>query len=75
LLPVDEEAAAAGVAVRRGGGAREGCKGSGSGRIKMVTIVNPNNPTGVLLSREELLEIADICAQANAWLVRLQCTE
>ncbi|KAG1672270.1 hypothetical protein FOA52_004284 [Chlamydomonas sp. UWO 241] len=39
------------------------------GRIKMVTVVNPNNPTGVLLSKAELQELADVCADGAAWLV------
>ena len=45
---------------------------SSNGRIKMVAIVNPNNPTGVLLTKEELQEIADVCAQAKCWLVSLR---
>ena len=45
--------------------------GGSSSRIKMVAIVNPNNPTGVLLTKEELQEIADVCAQAKCWLVSL----
>lgn len=36
---------------------------------KMVVIVNPCNPTGVLLSREELEAAAAMCAAAGTWLV------
>lgn len=36
---------------------------------KMVVLVNPNNPTGVLMSKEELQRAADLCAAAGAWLV------
>eukprot|EP00873_Tetraselmis_striata_P044831 jgi/Tetstr1/465095/TSEL_009823.t1 len=36
---------------------------------RMVTIVNPNNPTGVLMSREEVQRAADICERAGVWLV------
>ncbi|GLC33937.1 hypothetical protein PLESTB_000820000 [Pleodorina starrii] len=36
---------------------------------KMVVIVNPCNPTGVLLSRAELDAFASLCASAGCWLV------
>ena len=35
----------------------------------MVVIVNPNNPTGVLMSRQEVQKAADLCAATGAWLV------
>ncbi|KAL7581132.1 hypothetical protein ACA910_005931 [Epithemia clementina (nom. ined.)] len=41
--------------------------------IKVVTIVNPGNPTGTHLSRGLLQKIVDLCRQYNAWLV-LDCT-
>ena len=40
----------------------------------MVAIVNPNNPTGVLLNKAELQEISDICAEAGVWLVSVKAT-
>eukprot|EP00890_Picochlorum_soloecismus_P006017 jgi/Picsp_1/6416/NSC_03764-R1_transaminase transferring nitrogenous groups len=36
---------------------------------KMVVLVNPNNPTGVVMSKEELDRAASLCAKAHAWLV------
>jgi aromatic aminotransferase len=36
---------------------------------KMVVITNPCNPTGVLLSKEELDRAAALCAKAGVWLV------
>ncbi|EFJ50455.1 aspartate aminotransferase [Volvox carteri f. nagariensis] len=36
---------------------------------KMVVIVNPCNPTGLLLTRDELNEISGLCAAAGTWLV------
>ena len=35
----------------------------------MVVLVNPNNPTGVLLTRDELEEAKRLCEDAGAWLV------
>lgn len=41
--------------------------------IRMVTIVNPGNPTGVSLSKENLQRVVDLCREHNVWLV-LDCT-
>lgn len=42
--------------------------------IDMVTIVNPGNPTGVSLSKEDHLQpIVDLCEAHGCWLV-LDCT-
>lgn len=38
-------------------------------RIRMVTLVNPGNPTGTLLSRELVQEISDLCREHDCWLV------
>jgi katanin p60 ATPase-containing subunit A1 len=38
-------------------------------RIRMVTMVNPCNPTGVMAPRELLTRAADACARHGAWLV------
>lgn len=35
---------------------------------KMVSIVNPNNPTGTILSPDEMLRIVQICEKYGAWL-------
>jgi aspartate/methionine/tyrosine aminotransferase len=41
--------------------------------IKMVTIVNPGNPTGTLLSRDFLQKAVDLCRYYGCWLI-LDCT-
>lgn len=41
--------------------------------IRMVTVVNPGNPTGVSLKRDELQRIVDTCGKRGVWLV-LDCT-
>ncbi|KAG7340941.1 aspartate transaminase [Nitzschia inconspicua] len=46
---------------------------SSPSRIRLVTIVNPGNPTGVSLSKEYLQQVVDICRQHNVWLI-LDCT-
>ena len=35
---------------------------------KMVSIVNPNNPTGTILSPEQMRRIVEICRRHGAWL-------
>jgi aspartate/methionine/tyrosine aminotransferase len=37
-------------------------------RTKLVAIVNPNNPTGTILTREEMQRIVGACARVGAWL-------
>ncbi|HEY2913208.1 MAG TPA: aminotransferase class I/II-fold pyridoxal phosphate-dependent enzyme, partial [Candidatus Angelobacter sp.] len=39
-----------------------------SPKTKLVSIVNPNNPTGSILSVEEMRQIARICERTGAWL-------
>ena len=39
-----------------------------STKIKLISIVNPNNPTGSILSREEMKRIVSICQKTGAWL-------
>lgn len=41
--------------------------------IKMVTITNPGNPTGVSIPTEKLQEIIEICRMYDAWAV-FDCT-
>ncbi len=36
---------------------------------KLVTLTNPNNPTGALLGRKELAAIAAMCDTVGAWLL------
>ena len=38
-------------------------------QLKLVTIVNPGNPTGVMVPRETLAAISDLCAAYGVWLV------
>jgi len=38
-------------------------------KVKMVTIVNPCNPTGVIIPRDRLLELSSICAKHGVWLI------
>lgn len=37
-------------------------------RTKLVAVVNPNNPTGSILTRREMQRIVDACARVGAWL-------
>jgi aspartate/methionine/tyrosine aminotransferase len=37
-------------------------------KTKLVSIVNPNNPTGSILSRNEMERIVSICQKSGAWL-------
>ena len=36
---------------------------------KMVVLVNPSNPTGVMMSKEELDRVSALCGQYGSWLV------
>lgn len=40
-----------------------------SNNIKVVTVVNPGNPTGVSLSRTKIQELVDICGKYSVWLI------
>lgn len=37
-------------------------------KTKLVSIVNPNNPTGSILSQADMLRIVSICQKVGAWL-------
>lgn len=37
-------------------------------RTKLVAIVNPNNPTGTVMTRDEMLRVVAACARVGAWL-------
>ncbi|HEY1937268.1 MAG TPA: aminotransferase class I/II-fold pyridoxal phosphate-dependent enzyme [Candidatus Angelobacter sp.] len=37
-------------------------------KTKLISIVNPNNPTGSILSAEEMRQIVSICQKTGAWL-------
>src|ERR1700742_3205614 len=37
-------------------------------KTKLISVVNPNNPTGSIFSHEEMLRVVDICRKAGAWL-------
>ena len=44
-------------------------EGKGGDHIKVVTVVNPGNPTGVSLPRSYLEDIVSLCGQHGVWLV------
>jgi len=37
-------------------------------KMKLISIVNPNNPTGSILTPEEMRRIVSICQKTGAWL-------
>ena len=37
-------------------------------RTKIIAVVNPNNPTGTILSDEEMRRVVEICEKTGAWL-------
>ncbi len=37
--------------------------------VRLIALTNPNNPTGALIPREMLEEIADIARRADAWVL------
>src|SRR5205807_2855280 len=37
-------------------------------KTKLIAVVNPNNPTGTILSRQEMRRIVEICEETGAWL-------
>jgi aspartate/methionine/tyrosine aminotransferase len=37
-------------------------------KTKLISIVNPNNPTGSILAHEEMQRIVSICQKTGAWL-------
>jgi len=37
-------------------------------KTKLISIVNPNNPTGSILSRKEMARIVSLCQKTGAWL-------
>lgn len=39
-----------------------------SSRTKVIVICNPNNPTGAVLSKETMHDIAHLAKKANAWI-------
>jgi len=37
-------------------------------KTRLIAVVNPNNPTGTILSAEEMRRIVNICERTGAWL-------
>ncbi len=37
-------------------------------KTKLIAVVNPNNPTGAIFTRDEMRRIVDICDKSGAWL-------
>jgi len=56
-------------ALRREFEARNGGGDSGRAPVRMVTLTNPGNPTGVMLRRELIEEASALCAEYGAYLV------
>ena len=48
---------------------RNQLKGEDGDRIKVVTLVNPGNPTGLSLPRSYLEEVVELCKKHGVWLV------
>ena len=42
---------------------------SGQPQLKMVTLVNPGNPTGVMIPRATIEQISSLCEKHGVWLV------
>ncbi len=47
----------------------EAMKAAVTGRTRVVFINTPGNPTGSIISRKELAELAEFCRERNLWLV------
>jgi aspartate/methionine/tyrosine aminotransferase len=47
----------------------EEAKRTGKKMPKMVVLVNPSNPTGVMLSKEDLERVSSVCKENGVWLV------
>ncbi|MBZ5720601.1 MAG: pyridoxal phosphate-dependent aminotransferase [Acidobacteriia bacterium] len=48
---------------------RDAFKHAASPRTRVVLMVNPSFPTGAFLSRDDWQAIAELCHEANAWLL------
>jgi len=53
----------------------EARKADGRPQLKMVTMSNPGNPTGVMIPKATLEEASALCAEYGAWLVLDNCYE
>ncbi len=47
----------------------EGLERSVTARTRMITVVNPNNPTGAVLEREAMDQIVELARSVDAWIV------
>jgi aspartate/methionine/tyrosine aminotransferase len=47
----------------------EGLKKTVTPKTKLIAICNPNNPTGTILSEEELDAICEIAEKVGAWVL------
>jgi len=63
------------LVVRDGGGGRrwaldvDELRGAVSDLTDVVLVTNPNNPTGAILTEEEMSAVLDVARRADAWLV------
>lgn len=44
-------------------------RAAGRAPVKLVTVSNPGNPTGVMIPKAQLLELSTLCAEHGSWLV------
>jgi aspartate/methionine/tyrosine aminotransferase len=47
----------------------DGLKKAVTGKTKLIAICNPNNPTGYLLTKEDMEAIIDTASRAGAWIL------
>ena len=46
----------------------EGLRGQVTNRTKMIVVCNPNNPTGYVMTDDEMQQVIDIAREASCWV-------